>query len=380
MERFVGFASFEPGISLRSDPVSDSALPMNPFFSKITRDRWRRFKQIKRGYYSLIVVLALIFAGFFLELTVNDKALMVRYEGEYHFPVFKEEIMPGTFFGLDYEFETNYRELQAKFAEEGGEDAVWMPWVPYDALENDIAVDKLPPPRAPSLEEEHYLGTDVNGRDVLARLLYGFRVSIWFALGLYVCVTLLGVAVGALMGYFGGTFDMIVQRLVEIWSALPSLYMIIILSALITPTPVFLLLIFVLLGWTGMTWLIRAEVMREKNRQYCEAARSMGAGNARVIFKHLLPHSLVPVVSLLPFQMVSGISALTGLDYLGYGLQPPTPSWGEMLKQGQSHFEYAPWILLSPTVATIVVLLLFTFIGEAARESLNPRQVNLYDA
>ena len=214
----------------------------------------------------------------------------------------------------------------------------------------------------------------MQGRDVLARVVYGFRIAIFFSLALYILSTIIGVFLGCLMGYFGGIFDLIFQRIVEIWTSLPLLYILIIMAALITPSIGLLLIIFTFFNWTGITWLMRAEVYREKGRQYCEAARSMGASHLRIIFFHLLPNSLVPLVSALPFQIVAGITTLSSLDYLGYGLPVPTPSWGELLQQGQTSFTYAWWILLSPAFAAIVVLSLFAFIGESLRESLNPRE------
>lgn len=341
------------------------------------KKRITNFKRIKRGYYSLIILTILIVLSLFLEFFVNNKALIVSYKGEWYFPVVSKAYQ-GTQFGREYSYETKYRHLQKSFQEENEGDWVMMPVIPFNAFESDFELDKSPP-NAPSWDTRHLLGTDSSGRDVLARLLYGFRICIFFAFGIYLFTTCIGVFFGSLMGYFGGLFDLFFQRLVEIWSNIPSLYLIIIIGALMFPNLWVLMGILVFVHWVDMTTYIRAEMYREKSRQYAEAARSMGASHLRIIFKHLLPNSLVPIIAKMPFQMVWGINVLTSLDYLGYGLTPPTPSWGELMGQGQEAFSYAPWLLLSPTVAMIVVLILFTFIGEAVRESFDPKQYVMYE-
>lgn len=332
------------------------------------------FKEIKRGYYSLIIIVVLLCFSLVAEFFINSKALIVKYEGSYYFPVIGN-FYGGEQFGLDYSYEANYKELQQLFSAQtisskNSSNWVLLPLIPYDPYENDFLFS---PPAAPSFASKHLLGTDLQGRDVLARLVYGFRIAIFFSLCIYIFSTVIGVFFGCLMGYFGGVFDLIFQRVVEVWVSLPSLYIIIIVAALTTPSIGLLLIIFIFLSWTSMTSLLRAEIYREKGRQYCEAARSMGASHLRIIFRHLLPNSLVPIIAVLPFQIVSGIVALSGLDYLGYGLPVPTPSWGELLQQGQNSFSYAWWILFSPTIAIIIVLSLFTLIGESLRESLDPR-------
>ncbi len=339
------------------------------------RKKFVRFKEIKRGYYSLVVILILIVFSLFAEFFINNKALLVKYQDNYYFPVLGK-FYSGDTFGLDYSYEANYKELkkilQEKFFQNPQEkNWVLLPFIPYSAYENDFINIA---PAKPSFVNRHLLGTDLQGRDVLARVVYGFRIAIFFSLALYILSTIIGVFLGCLMGYFGGIFDLIFQRIVEIWTSLPLLYILIIMAALITPSIGLLLIIFTFFSWTGITWLMRAEIYREKGKQYCEAARSMGASHLRIIFSHLLPNSLVPLVSALPFQIVAGITTLSSLDYLGYGLPVPTPSWGELLQQGQTSFTYAWWILLSPAFAAIVVLSLFAFIGESLRESLNPRE------
>jgi microcin C transport system permease protein len=342
----------------------------------ITQKRLNRFMQIKRGYYSFLLVIGLILMTFVLELLVNSRAIIVSYQGELYFPTYTA-IKPGTTFGLDFPHETDYRNLSQKWSTEGSKNWLILPPIPFNPYENDFSLSANPP-NPPSWSSRHLLGTDGSGRDILARLLYGFRVAFYFSLALYLSTATIGIFLGSLMGYFGGWFDIIFQRIVEVWTSIPTLYLIIIMAALVTPTPYLLLAILVFASWTGMTWLMRAEIYRERNLQYCEAARSMGASHLRIITKHLLPNSLVPIIAGLPFQMVGGIGALTSLDYLGYGLPIPTPSWGELLQQGQESFSFAPWILLAPSLATIFVLLLFTFIGEAVRESFDPKKVTFY--
>lgn len=342
-----------------------------------TQKKLYRFRQIKRGYWSFWILVVLLVSALFLELWVSNRALLVSYNGKVYFPSYGA-VIPGEEFGLGYGYETNYRQLEAQLEKDAKGDWVLMPLIPFGPFESDFELGGNPP-NPPNWAARHYLGTDNSGRDILARLLYGFRVAILFSFALYLATSVFGILIGSLMGYFGGAFDLLMQRIVEIWTSIPTLYLILIMAALITPNFWILLFILVFVGWTEMTWLMRAEIYREKSRQYCEAARSMGASHLRIVVRHLLPNSLVPIIARLPFQMVAGIGALTSLDYLGYGLPIPTPSWGELLRQGQEAFDYAPWILLSPSVATIGVLLLFTFIGEAIRESFDPKRVTLYE-
>ncbi|MGK0289815.1 MAG: microcin C transport system permease protein [bacterium] len=346
--------------------------------SPIIKQRIQKFIGIKRGSISFLILFIIILGSIppITEMMIGNKAIVVRYNQQWFFP-FISDFKPGKTFGLDYEYEANYRQLQDQFTENKNHNWILMPPIPFSALENDITLSSLPAP--PSWKTKHLLGTDANGRDILARVVYGFRIAIFFSFSLYVITTGLGIFFGCLMGYFGGLFDLFFQRIVEIWATLPSLYLIIILAALVTPNAILLILIFAFVEWTDMTTLMRAEMYREKSRQYCEAARSMGASHLRIIFKHLLPNSLVPIIAKFPFRMVHGIGALTGLDYLGYGLPIPTPSWGELLQKGQQSFEYAPWILLSPSIATIIVLTLFTFVGEAVREAFDPKQLSRYE-
>ena len=338
--------------------------------------RLKRFRSFKRGYYSLMIILFLILSSFFLEFISNDKALVVKYKGEYYFPVLGQ-FYSDKFFGGTDDLSPNYRDLKQRFLDQP-ENWVILPVIPYGPYEADFSNPDEFPPYPPSFKNRHFLGTDTAGRDVLSRLLYGFRTTIFFAIALYMINTIIGVQIGCFMGYFGGWFDLIMQRLVEIWSNLPVLYIIIIIGSFIKPNIYLLLAIFAVLNWTGISWLMRAEIMREKRLQYAKAATSIGGSSFRVIFSHLLPNSIVPVLASFPFQVIGSIGALTSLDYLGYGLQVPTPSWGELMQQGQQTFDFAPWIVLSPCVALVATLLIFAFIGEALRDTLDPKSNSFY--
>lgn len=337
--------------------------------------QWQQFRSIRRGYYSLIALLVLLAMSLFAELLVNSRALVVKYDGEWYFPSYGA-VKAGTTFGLDYEYETNYRELQQQFKAEANGNWLIMPPVPYNPFEVNL-VDGKQPPYAPSLESQHYLGTDSTGRDIVARLFYGFRLSMGFALLLMVFEYLIGCSLGCLMGFYGGKFDLISQRLIEIWSNVPGLYVIIIVSSIVVPNFWTLLLILVCFSWVGVTWYMRTASYKESAREYVTAAKAMGASSSRIIFKHILPNTLAIVVTFMPFSVAAGITALTSLDYLGFGLPAPTPSWGELLKQGTDNME-SPWIVMSVTTALTVLLVVVTFIGEAIRQAFDPKQHTVY--
>jgi len=347
-----------------------------------TRKKLRRFREIKRGYYSFLFLSLFLILSLFGELLVNNRALVVVYEGEYYFPTYSA-FHPGTDFGLDYPYETNYRELKQLWEETGSDNRVILPPVPYNASEND-ATSGIFRPEPPSIEYKHYLGTDRTSRDILARLFYGTRIALVFALGFMLSVYLIGVIVGCAMGYFGGVFDIISQRLIEIWSNIPFLYMVIIVFSVIPDTftvmtrILILLTVMVLFSWTSMTYYMRTETYKEKVRDYVSAARIMGATNARIVFRHILPNVLATLVTFMPFTVVSAISAITALDFLGFGLPPPTPSLGELLKQGTETLRTAPWIVTSAFFTLVILLTLVTFIGEAIRESFDPKKFTVY--
>ncbi|MFO7749254.1 MAG: ABC transporter permease subunit [Desulfobacteraceae bacterium] len=342
----------------------------------LTKKKWKRFISIKRGFFSFLLLMVLILLSLFAELFINSRALVVSYQGDLFFPVYNEMI-PGREFGLDYSYETDYRDLKKQFQAEGSGDFVIMPPVPFDAYENDLKAGDYPP-FAPSFEDGHFLGTDNVGRDILARLVYGFRTAISFSVVLLLFNYSLGISLGCAMGYFGGRFDLIFQRILEIWSNIPFLYVVIIVSSIIVPNFLILLLIMAFFGWIQMTWVMRTMTYKEKEREYVLAARSLGASHARIIFRHIIPNTISVIVTYAPFAVSGGIVALTSLDYLGFGLPPPTPSWGELLSQGWANMG-AWWISASVVSALIVTLMLVTFTGEGIREALDPKLHTIYE-
>jgi len=347
-------------------------MKLNP----LTLKKIRRFKSIKRGYYSFILILVLILASFFAEILVNKRAVVVHHNGEYYFPTYGDPI-PGSTFGLGYKYETNYRQLAKKFESEDRGNWVIMPLIPYDAYENDLREDEFPP-YPPSFEDRHYFGTDTIGRDIAARLVYGFRIAIFFSLLLLVFNYAVGVSIGCAMGYWGGKFDLIFQRIIEIWSNIPFLYVIIIISSIVVPNFFMLIVIMAFFGWIGITWTMRTITYKEKAREYALAAKALGATDFRIIFKHIIPNTIAIIVTFAPFAVSGGIVALTSLDYLGFGLPPPTPSWGELLQQGWANLD-AWWIGGSVVLAMIITLMAVTFVGEAIREAFDPKMHTTYE-
>ncbi len=341
-----------------------------------TIKKLQRFRSIRRGYYSLVIFCLMVILSLGAELLVNSRALVVRYQGKTYFPTYAQ-VIPGRTFGLDYDYETNYRQLAERFRKAGRGDWVLMPPVPWNPYENDLRLDRYPP-FPPSIRDRHYLGTDTMGRDIVARLVYGFRIAIFFALALLAVNFSIGVSIGSAMGYWGGRFDLIFQRIIEIWSNVPFLYVIIIISSIVVPSFFMLIVIMALFGWIGITWTIRTTAYKERAREYVLAARAMGASDMRIIFRHIIPNTMAIIVTFAPFAVSGGIVALTSLDYLGFGLPPPTPSWGELLQQGWANLE-AWWIVASVIGAMVVTLLTVTFIGEAVREAFDPRMYTIYE-
>ena len=341
----------------------------------LTVKQWQRFKSIRRGYWSAVALGAALLLSAGAELLVNSRALVVSYQGEWYFPTYADYI-PGRTFGLDYDYETNYREL--KRALEGtGSDWVLLPPVPYDAFENDLR-SGVYPPYAPSFADRHYLGTDSTGRDMVARLVYGFRLAFAFAAILLGCNFVIGIAVGCAMGFWGGAFDLLFQRVIEILNNVPFLYVIMIVASVIVPGFWTLMGVMVFFGWTAMTWYMRTSTYKEKSREYVLAARALGASSQRMVASHIIPNTISVIVTFIPFSIASGIAALTAIDYLGFGLPPPTPSWGELLRQGTQHLE-SPWIVTSVVVAMGLVLLMVTYVGEAVREAFDPKKFTYYE-
>jgi microcin C transport system permease protein len=344
------------------------------------RKRLRKFRTIKRGYYSFLIIVGAYAISFFLPLLVNNEALAVGYHGHWYFPVAK--YYPASTFGQQAIGEPDYRALAETLRREGAGNWVILPPYPYTPTESLLDLPGSPPNR-PS--RQHIFGTDDRGRDIFARLAYGFNVSLSFALLVLTVSLCIGVTAGALLGYFGGKLDILGVRLIEIWSSLPFLYTIIIVSSIVVPIylpgrnlvlqPSFWLLIFILTAfdWMGITYYVRGEFYREKAKDYVGAAIAMGASDRSIIFKHILPNALTPIVSFAPFMVVGNIGALVALDFLGFGLPAPTPSWGELIGQGVDNLTKW-WLVFFPLAAMFVTLLLIVFIGEAVREAFDPKE------
>ena len=344
--------------------------------SPVTIKKIHRFRSIKRGFWSFIILLVLLFISFFAEVFINSRALVVYYNGELYFPTYTKMI-PGSVFDLGYEYETNYRKLKEKFTAGQSSNFVIMPPVPYNPYENDLKNNAYPP-FPPSVKEKHFLGTDNVGRDILARLIYGFRTAILFSFVLLIVTYTIGISIGCTMGYFGGKFDLFFQRIIEIWSNVPVLYVIIIIASIIIPNFMILVLIMAFFGWIGMTWVMRTMTYKEKEREYILALRSIVASHARIIFRHIIPNTISVIVTYAPFAISSGIVSLTSLDYLGFGLPAPTPSWGELLAQGWQNMG-AYWISSSVVTALVITLMVVTFIGEGIREAFDPKLHTVYE-
>jgi len=466
-----------------SSPAATTGAPGGPRWFQldpITRRRLQRFRRIRRGWWSFVILLVAMALSIVAPLLAESRALAVWYDGKLHLPTFQYLAMKT--FGQEApagwdgnEIETEYLRLQreweverfmhardraaaagdaarlaavdAKYPNRGNH--VVMPLIPWNPYQNDFSSNEilpeiqralnagntdraerlarrdgltdladaifdgrikalladpaksptgtvaglartgalaslkglgLPPPHAPSAAQRHYLGTDAQGRDVAARLLYGFRISIFFALFLTLSAQIVGTIIGSLQGYLAGRFDMISQRVIEVLIAIPGLYVVIVLAALFQPTFWMLLAILALFQWIGITFFMRTEMYREKTREYCLAARSYGASHLRIVFRHLLPNCLTPLVTFTPFAVVGAIFALTGLDFLGYGLPAPTPSWGELIDQAlQTQNRDKLWLILAPFTALTLTLVLVVFIGESVREAFDPKQFARYE-
>ena len=333
-----------------------------------SRRAWQRFKRNRLGYWSLVVFCVLVVASLFAELLSNDRPLIVRYEGSTYFPMVQD--YPETTFGGDFETSTDYLDPFIREQLNRGDNwAVYAP-NPYGPKTLNYFA-KEPNPSTPTLD--NWLGTDDRGRDLLAQLIYGFRVSVLFALALTFIGVLLGVITGAIQGFFGGKTDLAFQRFIEIWGSMPELYLLIIFSAVFAPSISLLLVLLSLFGWMGLSDYVRAEFLRNRQLDYVRAARALGLSNGQIIWRHVLPNSLTPVVTFLPFRMSAAILALTSLDFLGLGVPPGTPSLGELLSQGKNNID-AWWISMSTFAVLVITLLLLTFMGDALRDALDPRK------
>ena len=401
--------------------------------SPINEQRWQRFKKNKRGYYSLIIFTFLTVLSMGSELVFNNKPLMMEYNGSYYFPIFSD-VKQGKDFGLDYEEEPNYLKLQADFKKADSGNWIIMSAVPYNASMDD-PIDQVPldeeikkieaeynpriaeieksggeseelakkittikiemvekikvyeklkyHPLPPDASSRHFLGTDKNGRDILARIVYGYRIAITFSLILLFLTFVVGTLVGCLMGYVGGWFDLLFQRVIEVISNIPFLYIVIIIAAIMIDKDkqlgfFSLIGIFAIFGWTGITWYMRTATYKEKSREYIMAAKAMGASNSHVVLSHIIPNVISLLVTFVPFAVSGNIVSLTALDYLGYGLPKGYPSWGELIKQGTENME-AYWVISSVVAALVIVLFLINSVGEAVREAFDPKKISRYE-
>jgi microcin C transport system permease protein len=329
---------------------------------------WQRFRRNRLGFGSLLLFSALVLVSLLAEVVSNDRPLVVKYEGSYYVPMLKD--YPEKTFGGDFETATDYLDpfIRSKLSA-GSNWAVYAP-NPYGPKTLNYFA-KEPNPSRPT--PDNWLGTDDRGRDLLAQLLYGFRVSVLFAFALTFTGVVLGVLSGAVQGYFGGKTDLAFQRFMEIWGSMPELYLLIIFSAVFAPSISLLLVLLSLFGWLGLSDYVRAEFLRNRQLDYVRAARAMGLSSWQIITRHVLPNSMTPVVTFLPFRMSAAILALTSLDFLGLGVPPGTPSLGELLSQGKNSID-AWWISLSTFVVLVTTLLLLTFMGDALRDALDPRK------
>ena len=361
------------------------------WLSPINRRRWENFKAHRRGYVSFWVFLVLFILSLGAEFIANDKPFLVKHEGRYYFPVFTT--YAETAYGGEFETAADYRDpyLQKLIAEKGG----YMLWPPirysYHTHNLDLPTPAPSPPTwmltdeqcRPAAEKKggkgcadlewNWLGTDDQGRDVVARLIYGFRISVLFGLILTIISSVIGVAAGAVQGFFGGWTDLLFQRFIEIWTSVPSLYLLLIISSVLVPGFFVLLGILLLFSWVALVGLVRAEFLRGRNFEYIQAARALGVSNGVIMFRHLLPNAMVATMTMLPFVLSSSVMTLTALDFLGFGLPPGSPSLGELLSQGKANV-HAPWLGLTGFFTVAAMLSLLIFIGEAVRDAFDPRK------
>ena len=335
--------------------------------SPLNQRRFQNFRLNKRGWYSFLIFSLLFFISLFGNFIANDKPLLVKFDNQFYFPVLSS--YPETVFGGDFETETDYHDpyVQNLIYEKG--DIIW-PIIPYsyDTIIRDLDV---PAPAPPS--KKNWLGTDDLARDVLARLIYGFRISILFGLTLTFFSMILGVTAGSVQGYYGGNIDLFFQRFMEIWAAIPALYVLIILASVVQPNFWWLLIILLLFSWMGYVGVVRAEFLRARNLDYVRAAKALGVSNTTIMFRHLLPNATVATITFLPFNLSASVTVLSGLDFLGFGLPPGSASLGEMVNQGRNNL-HAPWLGLTSFFTLAIMLSLLVFVGEAIRDSLDPRK------
>jgi microcin C transport system permease protein len=329
--------------------------------STLAQKRWRIFKRNKSAMISVFVLTFLVLSTCMSTLIANSKPIYLNYNGKTYFPIFNN--YSAEEFGITDSLVVDYKNLALK----DGDKAYWPP-IQWDPFESNSKVDSYP--SAPS--KANLLGTDDRGRDVFTRLLYGFGYSFTFAISVWFFSLVLGTILGGTMGYFGGRVDFLGQRFVEILSTMPIFFLLIILVSIFTPSLFLLIAISCMFAWIGISYFVRAEFLKNRNREFVEAARSLGAGHLRIIFKHILPNSLTPIITFAPFTIAAEIVGLASLDYLGLGLQPPTPSWGELLSQAHKYYSIAWWLAFYPSLALFVVLNLLNLIGQGVRDAMDP--------
>ena len=336
--------------------------------TKINQERRNRFKANKRAYYSLYIFSFLFIVSLFSEIIANDRPLLIYYDGEFYYPLIQD--YAETEFGGEFETPADYKDpyVQDIILEKG-----WMfnPLIPfsYDTINYKLEQAAPSPPTRINL-----LGTDDRGRDVLARLLYGFRISVLFGLSLTLFASIIGITAGAIQGYYGGRIDILGQRFIEIWSSLPTLFLLIILSSVVQPNFWWLLGITLLFGWMSLVGVVRAEFLRSRNFEYVLAAKALGLSDARIIVRHVLPNAMIASITFMPFILGGSITTLTSLDFLGFGLPVGSPSLGELLAQGKANLQ-APWLGLSAFFVLSSMFSLLVFIGEGVRDAMDPRKI-----
>ena len=359
--------------------------------SPLNQRRWRNFKSNRRGYWSFWIFALLFFVSLFAELIANDRPFLIKFDGKLYFPAFVT--YPETAFGGDFETAADYRDpyLQKLIKEKNGT-VIW-PLIRYSYSTHNLDLP-TPAPSKPTWMlteaqckavvekkgvrgcrdlEYNWLGTDDQGRDVVARLIYGFRISVLFGLTLTIISSVIGIAAGGIQGYFGGWVDLLFQRFIEVWTAIPSLYLLLFLSSVLVPGFFVLLGILLLFSWVSLVGLVRAEFLRGRNFEYIQAARALGVSNSTIMFRHLLPNAMVATMTFLPFIVSSSVMTLTALDFLGFGLPPGSPSLGELLSQGKSNVQ-APWLGFTGFFSVAIMLSLLIFIGEGVRDAFDPRK------
>jgi len=350
-----------------TDTVLDTPRVLGMRTTPINRRRWENFQRNRRGYWSLWLFLLLFGLSLLAEVLSNDKPILVLYDGGLYTPFAKA--YPETTFGGDFPTEADYRD---PFVQELIDEKGWVLWPPipfaYNTIDANLGQTAPSPPDA-----RHWLGTDDQARDVMARVIYGFRISVLFGLILTVLSSVVGVLAGAVQGFYGGLIDLLFQRFIEIWGGMPFIYILIIMASLIQPGFWTLLALLLLFQWTSLVGVVRAEFLRARNFDYVRAARALGVSDATIMARHVLPNAMVATLTFLPFILNGSITALTGLDFLGFGLPPGSPSLGELLNQGKNNLQ-APWLGLTAFFTLAIMLSLLIFVGEAVRDAFDPRK------